>query len=294
MLFAHVAGTFAPLQLAPVAVLGVAYWTRARTLAARRRPVAAWRQVCFGAGLALIVVALASLIGHISGELMLAHMSEHLLIGDIAPLLMVLGLTGPLLQPILAVRGLRWLRALAHPLLALPLWMVDLYLWHAPGLYGATLTSEPLHALEHACFAGFGIAMWMPLAGPLPRPAWFGNAARLVYVVAVRFAGAVLANVFIWSGHAFYSGYAPGERHWRLSALTDQSTGGTIMMIEGSFVTLGLLAWLFIRWSKQVEERQALLDYAEDRGIELDEDRAERAVAAGRGAELAERLARQA
>jgi cytochrome c oxidase assembly factor CtaG len=294
MLIAHVAGTFAPLEILPPLLIAVAYWTRTRTLTLRGRPVPAWRQACFGAGLALIVVALASPLGHISGELMLAHMGEHLLIGDLAPLLIVLGLTGPLLQPILALRGLHWLRALAHPLVAFPIWLADLYLWHVPGLYGATLTSEPVHALEHALFVGLGVAMWMPLAGPLPRPAWFGNAARLVYVVAVRFAGAILANVFIWSGHVFYSGYAAGERHWEISPLADQSMAGTIMMIEGSFVTLGLLAWLFIRWGRQVEERQALIDYAASQGIELDEARAGRAITAGRGEELAERLARQA
>ena len=76
--------------------------------------------------------------------------------------------------------------------------------------------------------------------------------------------------------------------------LSNLSTAGVVMMIEGSFVTLGLLAWFFIAWSKHVEERQALLDYAESKGLELDEGRAGRAVAAGRGQELAERLAERA
>ena len=62
-------------------------------------------------------------------------MGEHLLIGDIAALLLVLGLTGPLLQPILAIRCFNRLRALAHPLVALPLWALNLFLWHIPALY---------------------------------------------------------------------------------------------------------------------------------------------------------------
>ncbi|MDX6652916.1 MAG: putative rane protein [Solirubrobacterales bacterium] len=285
---------FAPLQVLPPLAIAFAYWTRARTLAARGRPVPAWRQLCFGSGLALILAALASPLGHVSGELMLAHMVEHLLIGDLATLLIVLGLTGPLLQPVLAVPALDRLRALTHPLVAFPLWLANLYLWHLPALYGATLHSQPLHALEHGLFVGLGIAMWMPLAGPLPTPAWFGNGARAIYVAVVRLAGTALANVFVWSGQAFYPGYARGEAHWKLSPLADQSTAGVIMMIEGSFVTLGLLAWLFIRWAKQSEESQALLDYAEDHGVALDAARADRAVAAGRGGELADRLAERA
>ena len=63
-----------------------------------------WRQACFAAGLLVIAVALVSPIGDIAEELVIAHMVEHLLLGDIASLLLVLGLTGPLLQPILAIR----------------------------------------------------------------------------------------------------------------------------------------------------------------------------------------------
>ena len=64
-------------------------------------------------------------------------MVEHLLLGDIATLLLVLGLTGPLLQPILAIRVFDRLRILAHPLVAFPLWALNFYVWHIPALYDA-------------------------------------------------------------------------------------------------------------------------------------------------------------
>ena len=70
-------------------------------------------------------------------ELLLAHMAQHLLIGDIAALLIVLGLTGPLLQPLLAIKAIDRLRVLTHPLVALPLWAASLYVWHIPALYQA-------------------------------------------------------------------------------------------------------------------------------------------------------------
>jgi hypothetical protein len=44
--------------------------------------------------------------------------------------------------------------------------------------------------------------------------------------------------------------------------------------------------------ARENEQRQALLDYASEHGITLDERRAQRAVAAGRGDELWERLRR--
>jgi cytochrome c oxidase assembly factor CtaG len=290
-LLAHVgSGTYEPLQIVPVVVVAAAYAARARTLARQGRGVQAWRQVCFAGGIALILAALASPASHLGEELVVAHMAQHLVLGDLASLLLVLGLTGPLLQPLLAVRWLGWMRALAHPLVALPLWAANLYVWHLPVLYQGALSSEPLHALQHASFVGAGLLMWMALLGPLPKPAWFGNAARLIYIVAVRLAGAVLGNVLAWSGEPLYPDYAPGEDFWNLSPLADQGAAGVVMMIESGFVTLGLFAWVFFRWARETEERQRLLDLAEARGVPLDEARAGRAVAAGQGRRLEERL----
>jgi cytochrome c oxidase assembly factor CtaG len=149
-----------------------------------------------------------------------------------------------------------------------------------------------VHALQHMSFVLFGANMWMALLGPLPKPAWFGNLARLVYVIAVRMTGAVLGNVFVFGGHVFYGVYAAGERAHGISPGADQNAAGAIMMIEGSLLTLGLFAWLFARSAREGEERQELLDLAAERGVELSDARAARAVAAGRGAELRRRIER--
>jgi cytochrome c oxidase assembly factor CtaG len=289
---AHLAGEFAPIQLVPAAIGALAYLLRVRTLR-ERHPLAvpsAARQSCWYGGLVLIVATLVSPIGHISDELFSVHMAEHLLIADIGALLLVLGLTGPILQPLLAVRELRWLRVLAHPAVALPLWAIDFYAWHLPVLYQAAVEHDAVHALEHVSFITFGMFMWMALLGPLPKPAWFGNLARLIYILLVRFIGTVLANVLLWSGDTFYPRYASGERYWHVTPAADQSLAGGIMMIEGSIVTLACFCWLFLRTARQSEERQELLELAASRGVELSEQRAARAVAAGRGDLLRRRI----
>jgi putative membrane protein len=289
-LLAHVAGSFVPLEVIPLTVAGVLYWHRATALSWDGRPVPAWRQVCFGAGLATIAAALFSPIGHISEELVIAHMGEHLLIGDLASLLLVLGLTRSLLQPILAIRAFDRLQVLAHPAVALPLWAFNLLLWHLPALYQDAYGAAPLHALEHGTFLFLGCLMWMPVFGPLPKPQWFSAAWKVGYVIAVRFTGAILGNVLMWSGTVLYPIYEPGERFWGISPLADQSTAGTIMMIEGTFLVLGVLPWVFFEVAREGSEKQRLLDLARERGVPLDERRAQRAVAAGHGALLEERL----
>ena len=82
-------------------------------------PVPGWRQACFYAGFVVIGAALTSL-GSDSQELLYVHMIEHLLLGDIAALLIVLGLTGPLIAPILKIKLFDRLRVLSHPADRLP------------------------------------------------------------------------------------------------------------------------------------------------------------------------------
>ncbi len=64
------------------------------------------------------------------------------------------------------------------------------------------------------------------------------------------------------------------------------------MMVEESLLTLGLFCGPFLRAASESEERQELLDLAHDRGVELSDERAARAVAAGRGEDLRRRVER--
>jgi putative membrane protein len=276
----------------PILVLlyWVPYGARARTLAREGRPVPGWRQACYAAGLLVLALALSPPIGKLSDQLLVAHMAEHLLIGDIAALLIVLGFTGPLLAPLLRIRVIGRLRVLTHPLVAVPVWAVNFYAWHLPVLYQAALRHDAVHALEHATFLVFGIAVWMGLLGPLPKPQWFGNGARLVYIIAVRLIGTVLANAMIFAGTVWYPYYRPGDAHWHISAMADQISAAGVMMVEEGLLTIGLFCWLFLKVAREADERQQLLDDAAAEGIELDERRAARAVAAGRGDELLERI----
>jgi cytochrome c oxidase assembly factor CtaG len=282
------------IQLAPTLLLGLLYARRAHTLSSGPQAIPAWRQACFYGGLATILAALLSPVGDLSDELLYMHMVEHLLMGDIAALSIVLGLTGPLLAPVLRIRFFDRLRVLTHPLIAFPLWAVDMYVWHLPVFYEAALRHLAVHALEHTMFIALGINMWMCLFGPLPKPRWFGNFAKLGYIVAVRLTGTVLGNVFLWSGKAFYPFYLAGDAAHRISPIADQNLAGAVMMVEESFLTLGLFCWLFLRTAREIEERQELLDFAQAQGVPVSDERAARAVAAGRGADLRRRVERAA
>jgi cytochrome c oxidase assembly factor CtaG len=285
-MLAHSASTtwsFEPLQLVPLVFGALLYAKRARTLARRGTPMTPWRPALFGLGLALVAVSLVSPIATLGEQESFAfHMVQHLLLGDLGPLCIIAGLTGPLLRPILSVRAVRALRFLAHPLVALPLWTANLYVWHLPTLWEAALRHDAVHALEHACFFTSGAVMWAAVVEVLPGPEWFGTAAKMGYIAAVRVVSTVLGNVLVWAGTPFYGLYEKAHRPWGLSAEADQGIAGGIMMIEGSLVTIAALAWLFMRLAQEGELRQRLLEGG------LDPRAVRRAVRYGRGQDLAD------
>ena len=155
-------------------------------------------------------------------------MVQHLLIGDLGPLLLVLG------------RPVR-----VRPVLALPLWAAALAAWHVPSLYDATLRYTAVHLLAHACFLVAGIFLWSVLLGPQ-----LATVRKLPYVIAMWIVSLALSQVFLWSGHSYYAGYT----------LADQRDGGGVMLVEGSFVMLGVVVWLLLRLFQETEARQRALE----------------------------------
>ena len=270
----------AGLSTALLAAYAVPYAVRARTLRRRGRPVPAWRLGCFALAFVLLVFAVSPFVDRAADERLSAHMAEHLLIGDLAPLLLVLAMTGPLLAPVLRLPGVGRLRRLSHPVLALVLWAASLYLWHLRIAYEAAVRHDVIHVLEHACFFAFGVNLWLALLGPLPKPAWFGTGARLAYVVAVSLVGAGLSYTLAWADRPLYPIYG----------IRDQGAAGGVMLVEQSVVVVGLLGWLLWRALRDAERRQVLAERAAAAGVAVDRRRIARAVAADRDEELESRL----
>jgi len=188
-------------------------------------------------GLASLVLGLGTVVGADLAPLdgrFETHMVQHLLVGDVGPVLVVLGLSGRL--------------RLAHPFVALPVWAAAAIGWHVRPLYDAALAHGWLHQLEHVSFFAAGVLLWAALL--LPGPAWFTAARRLPYVVGMWTVSLALSQVFIWSGHAYYRGYTLG----------DQRAGGGVMLVESSFLMLGVVVWLLLRVFAESEARQRLLE----------------------------------
>jgi len=281
-------GEFLP-PLAAATVYLALYFARARTLAAEGRPIARWRVISFVSGMALLVGVQVPPLDTLADEVLFVHMTQHIIISDICSLLVVLGLTGPVLAPLLRIRFTRPLRTLSSsPVTALALWAADLYAWHVPVAYQLAIRVDLVHAAEHACFFWFGSLLWLALIGPFPKPAWFRGWAQLVYVFAIRILGMILGNVFIFAPTVLYPIYDPSDAARGLGPMTDQKLAGGIMMVEQMILTAVVEGWIFYRLALRDERRQSLVDLASRSGVALSEQRA--AIAADAGPDADRRL----
>ncbi len=271
-------------------LIGVAYFVRVGRLREQGRQPSVARQASFACGIALIVLATVGPMDALADDFVFGHMIQHTILFDQAALLLALGLTGPVLVPLLTKPGMSHLQTLMNPVVAVAIWLAVMYGWHLPPCYQLAAEYEGIHLCEHACFIGAGMVMWLALLGPFPKPEWFGNGAKAIYVAVIHFSTMGLANILMWSGAVLYPFYVASDHAHGIEPLTDQSISGVVLMVQSGAVMLGALAWLVMRWAREDTERQELIDLAHDCGLDLDPRRAGRAVAAGRGAELRHRL----
>ena len=255
----HYSWTFDPAQLIVVALFVVIYvrrFVRAREEEGGRG--AGPRQ--FAAFVGAVIVMLIALVSPLDalGEdyLFSMHMVQHILIGDIAPLLVLLSLSRVILRPV--TRRLmsveRALGPLAHPATGIVVWLTMIYVWHIPVMYDAALNHSGLHALEHTCFFIGGVAVWWPLIQPVPMRHRLTGLGVFAYLIAAKISIGMLGIFLTWSHGVAYTYYEHVPRIWGLSAIEDENLGGAIMMVEQSIVLVIAFAILFVRMLLQSEE----------------------------------------
>lgn len=198
--------------------------------------------------LAAVGVGVLALLGPLDGLAeagLSAHMLQHVLVGDLAPLLLVLSLRGADLARLAPPRVRRLASYAFRPLPAFAVWAAAIAFWHVPAFYGLALEHERLHAFEHATFMAGGVLVWSQLLDPARRGllrGWW----RFGYALLVLAAAQALANVLVLSYRPLYAAYADTQRPLGLSAIGDQDAAAVVMMVE-QVLTLGTFAFLTAR-----------------------------------------------
>ena len=258
-----------PLQLLAMALIIAIYVWRFR--AARQEAGgrgAGWPQaLAFTGSMLLLAAATISPISTLGDEYIFSgHMVQHILLGDLAPLLLLLSLSRVIMRP--ATRRLvgieKRLGRLAHPITFIVAWLVMVYAWHIPAMYDLALESPLAHGLEHATFYVAGTLLWWPLIQPVPMRHRLEGVMGLAYIFGAKMTLGVLGLYLTWSTGVIYGYYVEVPRIWGLSPVEDQNVGGAIMMVEQALVLLSVFFLLFMRMLTQSEEAELRRERLED------------------------------
>ncbi len=230
---------FAWVELAIVGVLVAAYiW------AWLRYPVSRARASVGTLGLLLVAAALLSPLSTIALHYLLsAHLLQNVILAEWAPALLVGGLA-----PVLAARltANAPLRALTHPFVALPLWLVTYAVWHIPAVYDSALEHHGLLALEHISYLVAGGLFWWCVVQDAPHTLDWGK--RAAYVFAAFLLASPISLLLTLLPDPVYGFYEHAHRLWGLTPLEDQQIAGVIMSGSEAIVFFAAFGFCMLRF----------------------------------------------
>ena len=271
-------------------VTGVAYAMGVRRLAARGRRWPRARSATFAGGLVLIVVATESGLAQYDRTLFSLHVVQHMLLGMVAPLLLVLGAPitlalqacrRPTQRRLLRTLHSRPFRILTHPAVVWVLFGGTLVALYFTGLYELSLRNDAVHALVHVHFVVVGFLFMGYVLGIDSFASGFGYGARLLYVLVLLPFHAFIGVALLGSDQVLASAwYSQVVRSWGASSLDDQRLGAGILWGAGELVGVAALAIVLYQWMRHEEREGARLDRR------LDAEQANHADRAARGGPL--------
>ncbi len=255
--------TFDPGVLLSVAIVGGAYltrWRHVRTGPSPRRAAEApvWRLCCMLGALLATVVALLSPVDALATQLFFMHMAQHILLLDLVPILAILALTKVILRPVTrAVRDLEARAgALAHPAVAVVLYVAVIWAWHIPAAYDLALRHPFVHVLEHVSFLTVGLLYWWHVLSPIRGRMRLHGMGSVLYMGSTKILVGALGMGLAFAPTALYAYYVHHARVWGISAHSDQAIAGLIMALEQSIVMGIALVVLFVRALAESEREQ--------------------------------------
>ena len=245
--------TFSP---GAIVLLGAASYLYVRRW--RQSDAGAGRLALFAGGIACVAAAILSPLDRLAEQLLSMHMVQHLLLLDLAPILIILSFTKILLRP--ATRRLMPIEkaagALAHPATAVLFYAGVMWVWHVPALYDAALENPGLHVLEHLTMSAAGGLYWWHVLSPIRPRVPLTGLSGAAYMLSTKVLLGILGVVLTCAPESFYAFYEDQPRFWGLSAQEDQAIGGAIMALEQGIVMGIALAYLLMKLFAESEKEE--------------------------------------
>ncbi len=243
-----------PYLVGGLILLGWLYAVFTGPLRGRLAPAAPYprRQAgCFYSSLLLFYLTVGSPLDQIAERFLLwVHMLQHQLLIYPCAALFLLGLPEWLVRPVTPARPLRGpLRFLTHPIICGLIYILAYSVWHAPGLYEATLQNKPVHVLEHLMFFGGALFYWWPALSPSREFPPVSPPAQMLYQTFVVIGMTPAFAYLAFADRVLYPTYAYAPRLIpNFTPMEDQLLAAVLMKVIGMAVALGMFGRSFYHW----------------------------------------------
>ena len=257
---------------ASLVVAGLYLWGVVR-LRRRGDPWPLGRTVCWLLGCLCVLVATSSGIGRYAIAQFSIHMISHMLLGMLAPILLVLGGPVTLILRVLkpagplgvpgareAVVGLmhsRFIRFITHPVVVLALFVGSFYALYFTGLFDRMISTHLGHLVMIGHFLVVGYLYYWVIIGVDPAPRRLSYPAKLAVLLAAMpfhaFFGLALMNSREVLGSEYFAGLG---LPWVNDLLADQRLGGAIAWGATELPLLVVLIALMAQWARS-DDREA-------------------------------------
>lgn len=247
-----------PSTVIGLAALAALYLWRARS-ATSENILSGWRKLSFFSSLLVIFGSLNGPIHDLSDTyLFSAHMVQHLLLTMLMPPLMILGVPGWMLRPLLRNRVIsRVARRVTKPITCFVIFNLVIAVWHLPIFYNAAMDNHNIHILEHLMFMAAAVLMWWPITSQLPELPRLSYPGQMLYCFLMILPMSIVAIYISMADQVLYPAYSAAPRVTSLSPLEDQLLGGLIMWVPGGVIFMIIMTVVFFRWAARGEDDTA-------------------------------------
>jgi len=263
-----------PSTVIGLAVLGAIYLWRARQGNPRgiareqlaesapgsdRASVSGIRKLSFFSALFIIFASLNGPIHDLSDfYLFSAHMVQHLMLTLAMPPLLIWGVPGWMLRPLVQNRVTGAIaRVVTRPVACFAIFNFVIVFWHLPLFYNAALADHNIHIIEHLMFMASAVLMWWPLLSQLPELPRLAYPGQMLYCFLMSVAMSITAVYITMAEQILYPAYSTAPRLWGLSPMDDQLLGGLIMWVPGGLIFVGIMSVVFFRWASSGQDHEA-------------------------------------
>jgi putative membrane protein len=247
-----------PSTVIGLAVLAAIYLWRAKQSGAEQ-PLSVARKISFFSSLLVIFGSLNGPIHDLSDTyLFSAHMVQHLLLTMLMPPLMIYGVPGWMLRPLLRNRIVGAIaRRITRPVACFVIFNLVIAVWHLPMFYNAAMDNHSIHILEHLMFMAAAVLMWWPVTSQLPELPRLSYPGQMLYCFLMILPMSIIAIYISMAGQVLYPAYASAPRISSLSPLDDQLLGGLIMWVPGGVIFMIIMTVVFFKWAARGEDDAA-------------------------------------